>query len=159
MLSTNTRLNLKICIIWMKVSLQSMISKPLNVLLMLQFVKHFEQSLDVKNGSHRSSAFVPTKIRFHPWSYSRARIYHVNGYLLLFITTEGLAVIQRAEQVMYMGCNGFVLYLKRKRAKKQMENRVFWSAMDTTVISRSHGLLIAWGIILFSWFCHRIHLT
>ena len=37
------------------------------VLLMLQFVKYFKRSLDVKNfGSHRLSAFLPTDVRFHP---------------------------------------------------------------------------------------------
>ena len=61
----STRLSLKICIIWMKADLQSAISKRHSVLLMLQFVKHFQQSLDVKKGLQQSSVFVLTKLLFH----------------------------------------------------------------------------------------------
>jgi hypothetical protein len=122
--SKNTKLIPKISIIWMKVGLQLAILKLHDVLSMLQSIKSFKQNLGVRNGSLRWNAFTPMEVQFLHQSYLKARIYHVNGYLLVFIIIGDLAVIQTDGQAMSMDCNGFVKYLNQKLKKANSKLRL-----------------------------------
>ena len=68
---------------------------------------------------------MPLKVPFLPSLYLKAKTFHVNGYLLIFIKIGGMIAIQRDGRAINMDYSGFVKYLNHGLEIKQMEIRDF----------------------------------
>ena len=119
------------------------------LLSMSIFINDIKQSLGIRSGSQWWNMFAPMEVSFHLSSFSKRKIFQLNGFQQTFTTTGDLIATQKDGQAISMDWTGLNDVLIPKHMTKRPENIIFLFVMNMIVTLLETSLLIA-SIITFS---------
>ena len=107
------------------------------------FVNDIKQSLGVRSGSQWWSVFAPMEVSFHLSSFSKRKIFQLNGFQQTLTAIGDLIATQKDGQAISMGWTGLNNILIPKHTTKRPENILFSFVTDTIATLLETSLLIA----------------